>query len=248
MKWSVFSILPLLVTMVGGPSFAQPGSPKDSARVMAERGQSLLQAGKPAEALVELRRAEATFHAPTIVFLIARANVEIGAVDQAYADYTRVIEEKLPAGAPPEWREAQRLAWEERAALAPKVRASTIARAGSTEDRGIEWLAGGLVGIGVGLAGVGFGIGEGIDAMNRKADIEDAGACRDGMCLPSAKSDVDDATLAAHLSTAGFVVGGVALAAGGTLLGVYLAGQSGSARVRAAGGPFGAHITLELTF
>lgn len=80
------------------------------ARRFAEEGQTLLEKGKPREALEALRKAEAAFHAPTIVLLMAQARRDLGEPRAAIALYRRVLAEPLAADAPPAFRSAREIA------------------------------------------------------------------------------------------------------------------------------------------
>lgn len=95
------------------PALAQPADESKAraeARRLAEEGQALLDKGKPREALESLRRAEAAFHAPTIVLLMAQARRELGETRAAIALYRRVLAEPLAADAPPAFRSAREIA------------------------------------------------------------------------------------------------------------------------------------------
>jgi len=75
----------------------------------------------------------------------------------------------------------------------------------------------GWVGLGVGGAGLVFGGVTGLMVLSKKSDLDD-GDCLDGACGPSERSQVESYNSMRTLSTVGFVVGGVGLAAGATLL------------------------------
>ncbi|MFT3776432.1 MAG: hypothetical protein QM820_64650 [Minicystis sp.] len=98
---------------LAGPSFAQQSDEakaRAEARRLAEEGRALLESGKPREALASLRRAEAAFHAPTIVLLMAQARRDLGEVRAAVALYRRVVEEPLARDASPAFRSAHEMA------------------------------------------------------------------------------------------------------------------------------------------
>ena len=75
----------------------------------------------------------------------------------------------------------------------------------------------GWVGLGVGAAGVVLGGITGLVASSKKSDL-DSGDCLDGRCGPSERDEVESYNSMVTLSTVGFVVGGIGLAAGATLL------------------------------
>jgi hypothetical protein len=91
------------------------------AKELAEQGQELLLAGDAAGALPLLEQAEATFHAPTILLLIGRARVKLGRYVEAHAALRSAAVERIGDDLPEPWKEAQRTAREELAALAPHV-------------------------------------------------------------------------------------------------------------------------------
>jgi tetratricopeptide (TPR) repeat protein len=67
---------------------------------------------------------------------------------------------------------------------------------------------------GVGAVGIALGIGFGVAAINATNDVLDKYDCEDNECPASAEDDLNIAKLNGNLSTAGFVIGGVGLAAG----------------------------------
>lgn len=72
-----------------------------------------------------------------------------------------------------------------------------------------------IIALGVGGAGLVFGGVTGILAMGKHSDLDKA--CPDGKCTPTLQSDVDSYHTMATLSTIGFIVGGVGVAAGAVL-------------------------------
>ena len=66
---------------------------------------------------------------------------------------------------------------------------------------------------GVGAVGIGLGIGFGVAAINATNDVLDKYDCEDNQCPSSAEDDLNVAKLNGNISTAGFVIGGVGLAA-----------------------------------
>ncbi len=95
------------------PAAAQPAkapatSAKDEARKLADEGQRLFDAGDYRGALRRLAEAEAKFAAPTIKLAEAEAHEKLGELREAKRLYGDVAAEALPAGAPQEFRDAQR--------------------------------------------------------------------------------------------------------------------------------------------
>jgi hypothetical protein len=103
-------------------AFAQPtDEDKANARSFALQGSEALKAGKPADALDLLKRAETIMHAPTHLLLIARAETALGKLVSAQENYLRLIHEELPPNSPSAFRNAQAAAKEELAAIEPKI-------------------------------------------------------------------------------------------------------------------------------
>jgi len=95
--------------------------PKSTARSQADRGYELFEAGQYAEAAQAFRLAEVIFHAPTLVFAIARAESKAGHLLEARTLYKQVIAEKIAPSAPPEYSGAQEAAQGELAALEARI-------------------------------------------------------------------------------------------------------------------------------
>ena len=76
----------------------------------------------------------------------------------------------------------------------------------------------GFVALGVGAAGLATGIGFDVLAMRRKSDLEESGLCEGNRCATAPGDDLARHTSNRVSSTVGFVVGGVAAAAGTVLI------------------------------
>ncbi|MBS2012392.1 MAG: hypothetical protein JST00_05875 [Deltaproteobacteria bacterium] len=91
----------------------------------------------------------------------------------------------------------------------PPVAADT----GSSSSASVlPWVA-----FGIGAVGLGVGAVTGIIVAGKKSDL-DSGCLADGRCPPGQRSTLDSANSMATVSTIGFVVGGVGIAAGVVLL------------------------------
>jgi hypothetical protein len=74
------------------------------------------------------------------------------------------------------------------------------------------------VSLGVGGGGLVFGAVTGFWAMGKRSALKDSGHCEDTRCSPEEQASVSSYNTLRHLSTAGFVVGGVSAIAGAALL------------------------------
>lgn len=97
----------ILLALMGSPRPAQADDRRDAARQLADQGYALYQAGNYERAIDSLTRAEALFHAPTVMLILARAHAKIGKLVEARALLQRVASEPHARGAPREYVEAQ---------------------------------------------------------------------------------------------------------------------------------------------
>lgn len=101
-------------------------------------------------------------------------------------------------------------------ALAPSAAAKAASKGGGT-------LVPGLLGLGVGAVGLGLGIGFGVVALGQTSDAKKN--CTGNICSPAAADDISASKTSGTISTAGFIVGGVGVAAGVVML-IALSGPS----------------------
>ncbi len=92
--------------------------------------------------------------------------------------------------------------------------------AGGWGNQGLK--VGGYTALAVGGLGIIAGSAFGVSATNKRGDLD--GVCEERACPPSARNDIDAMKSAATVSTIGFVVGGVGVAAGVGML--ALAGRT----------------------
>ncbi|MGH7435394.1 MAG: hypothetical protein ACRENE_06945, partial [Polyangiaceae bacterium] len=85
----------------------------------------------------------------------------------------------------------------------------------SSASHGSLRTAGFVVG-GLGIVGLGIGAGFGLHALSLQHDADNV--CVNKRCPAAGTQDINDATSAANISTLGFVVGAVAVAAGVVLV------------------------------
>jgi hypothetical protein len=122
---SVFLALALASTV----AFAQPADKdkqKGQARAIAEQGIAAYKAKNYDDAIDLFQRAEALYHAPTHVLMIARAQKEKGRLVLARENYLKVTREQLPANASDFFKKAVKEAEAELADLEPKVPQFTL--------------------------------------------------------------------------------------------------------------------------
>lgn len=115
----------LAIALGAGATWAAPPDPtaerRTAARALADKGYAHYQAGRFAEAVATLERAEALFHAPTLAFALAKAYVAAGRLRDARRVYQQIVEEKLPSTAPADYRRAQESAAVELTALSARI-------------------------------------------------------------------------------------------------------------------------------
>jgi hypothetical protein len=114
------------------PLFAQSGEApsgdaRSAARELARKGDAEFAAGRCVRAIALWNKAEATFHAPTILLRIARCQALTGKVVEAAATLERVRSEQLPPGAPPAFVEAQRSAEQELPFIRSRIATLSVA-------------------------------------------------------------------------------------------------------------------------
>lgn len=114
----------------------------------------------------------------------------------------------------------------------PAVAEQPKAPAAAGEKRPIHVLT--WIGAGVGVAGLAVGTVTGLIALNKAGAVTDA--CRGLVCPPSAKSDVDAGRTAGNISTIGFALAGVGVAA--AAVGFFVLSP------RSSTAPTGAQVTL----
>lgn len=86
---------------------AQSAEDKAAARTLGTEGIKLANAGDCAGAVDKLARAEALYHAPTILGRLGECQVALGKLVEGTENLNRVIREALPANAPPAYAQAR---------------------------------------------------------------------------------------------------------------------------------------------
>lgn len=116
----------LLVAGLGLATPARGDEPPGESQVTRARsdaatGLALFHAGRWAEAYDTFRKADAVYHAPTLVLYMAHCQKRLGRPASAQALYRKVADEPLPRDAPLQFTTAQAVAREELRALEPRV-------------------------------------------------------------------------------------------------------------------------------
>lgn len=106
-----------------------------TARALAQQGQDALDAKDYATAADRFSRADAVFHAPTLLLGLARAQAGLGKLVSAHEAYARIVREGVPVGAPRPFVKAVAEAGKELARLEPRIPSVVIQVKGSTAPR-----------------------------------------------------------------------------------------------------------------
>jgi len=130
----VFASLLSFALLVPAPAAAEP-SPADraTARTLAQEGHTALRNGDYAMATDRFSRAVSLVHAPSLLVDLARAQLGMGKLVDAYENYNRIIREGVSPGAPASWVKALADAKAEVAAIPPRLPWVTITVAGPSE-------------------------------------------------------------------------------------------------------------------
>src|ERR1700727_347223 len=101
LRWSpLVASLVLFAPAFTPGAFAQSAADRATARELGNDGQAALDKKDYATAEDRFRRADALFHAPTLLLGYARAAAGLGKVVNASEAYNRIIREGVASGAP----------------------------------------------------------------------------------------------------------------------------------------------------
>lgn len=120
-RGAVLGGISLAVLLPAPSAWAQSAADKATARTLATDGIKLFQAGRYAEALDKLQRAEALYDAPVHLLYIARAQVKLDKLVEAAETYRKLSRFQLEAGAAPAQKQAVDTSTTELAELEPKI-------------------------------------------------------------------------------------------------------------------------------
>ncbi len=118
---------------------------REEARTFADRGYAELQRGQFDKAIASFEKAEAKFHAPTILLMLAEAQIRAGKLTAARATYETIVGEKLLSYAPKEFFDAQEKAHAALTSLAGRIPKLTIQVRGIAPEQAIITLNGAKV-------------------------------------------------------------------------------------------------------
>lgn len=121
-RWAIA----LACLLVSGRVLADDAADIAAARELGVEGVKLADAGKCAEAIERLSRAEALHHAPTILGRLGECQVEVGKLVEGTENLQRVVREPLAPNAPPAFVAAVERAKKVLAAAQPKIAKLTI--------------------------------------------------------------------------------------------------------------------------
>lgn len=121
---------------VGAPALAQSAADKATARSLATAGIEDYEAGKYADALDKVSRAQDLYDAPIHLLYIARAQEKLGRLVEAAETYRKLERVKLDAKAPSAFVQAQNDGRRELASLVPRLPSLRI----KIEPSGVEGL------------------------------------------------------------------------------------------------------------
>src|SRR6185437_15326326 len=113
------------------------GQRKKIARELADLAYGQYTAGDYANAIESFKRADETYHAPTLVVGLARAQAKAHHLLAARASFEKVIAEQLPPGSPDAFLDAQKSARDEVKALAAVIPTLEVHLPANTPTAGV---------------------------------------------------------------------------------------------------------------
>ncbi len=120
------SVFAATLLLAAPSAFAQSAADRATARELGQDGQAALDAKNYASAEDLFRRADALFHAPTLLLGYARAEAALGKVVNASEAYNRVIREGVAPGGPDAFVKAVEAAKAEAGAVEARIASVTV--------------------------------------------------------------------------------------------------------------------------
>ncbi|MGO8992583.1 MAG: tetratricopeptide repeat protein [Polyangiaceae bacterium] len=131
LRWSPLLVsLASLTLLAPTTAHAQTAADRATARELGQDGQAALDKKDYTTAEDRFRRADALFHAPTLLLGYARAEAGLGKVVNASEAYNRIVREGVPPGAPAVFAQAVEAAKAEAGAVQARIASVTITVAG----------------------------------------------------------------------------------------------------------------------
>jgi hypothetical protein len=123
---SLLAIAAVAVASLPAPALAQDSENVAAARSLGIQGVKLAEEGKCKEAIEKLERAEALYHAPTILGRLGECQVQVGQIVRGTENLNKVVREQLPANAPKAFVDAQERARKVLDAALPRIAYLTV--------------------------------------------------------------------------------------------------------------------------
>lgn len=220
---ALFLTGPTLAAPAAAPTATPTTADREAARSLAKRGFELFQDKDYAHAIESFEKAESKIHAPPHWLYIARSQVKLDKLLAAKETYGQILAEKLPEGSPPPFREAQVSAKSELAELEVLIPSIELTLTGpgaakasvQIDDKPFPASA----------LGQGYPADPGphtiVVSVDGNSPIERPVTLKADGATERVSIAVDAPSGTAPIIVA-FSIGGLALAAGGTTLGLYL--------------------------
>ena len=231
LRWLVPFVPALFLTLAPPARAAEPrpaSAPDKRALALehAHQGLDAYRAGRFEEAYEHFREAQALFPAPTLLVHMARCQRRLGNVVEAKALYQEVLAQRLPESAPPPFVEARHNAESELAEMEAKLAADETTAVRPAHARSQGSILPGAIALGASAMGLGVGVVTGAMSVAKVSDLRSR--CQGDHCAPADRTTADQARTLGTVSTAAFVVGGVAAAAGVLLIVLRPGGKAGA--------------------
>ncbi len=126
---------------LAGPAFAAPpdeAQRKNTARGLADYANQLASSGNYEGAITAFKQADQIYHAPTLVFALAKVNAKARHLLAARDGFKQIVDEALPPDAPEEFRAAQRSAKQEMAAVITSIPTLEVRVRGTSPAGGVQ--------------------------------------------------------------------------------------------------------------
>ncbi len=123
---SAFAIAALAAASLPAPAWAQDSENVAAARSLGIQGVKLAEEGKCKEAIEKLERAEALYHAPTILGRLGECQVQVGQIVRGTENLNEVVREQLAANAPKAFVDAQERARKVLDSALPRIAYLTV--------------------------------------------------------------------------------------------------------------------------